>query len=71
MIRVGDTVTWRSGKSANKGIAPIGIANCRVVELSETATGQPAAIIKLPAAMIQGIGRVDMVSALIADLEND
>lgn len=69
-IKVGDVVTWRSGKSSRKPGSrgePIGIANCRVLELGEAeGTGAPAAKLKLPAVM-----GGDEVGALVADLEQD
>lgn len=47
-LKVGDVVTWRSGhENRPNGVAPLGIANCVVVELGE-ADGQPAAMIRLP-----------------------
>lgn len=64
-IAVGSVVTWRSGKSrVGRTGMPIGIANCRVLQLGESDDGDPAARIKLPP-----VFHGEVVGALIADLE--
>jgi hypothetical protein len=56
-VQVGDLVTWR--KAGRPGFEPLGIANCKVIELGESEGGEPAALIE---AMGQQVG------ALIRDL---
>jgi hypothetical protein len=63
-IKVGDTVLWRPGKSRRRTGLPIGIANCKVVKLGETASGVEAALIKLPEVLLRG-------SVVGSKLEND
>ena len=68
-MKVGDVVTWRSGKSKAKGIMPLGIAGCEVLEISVAEDGQPAARLKLPpffAAL-----HPDACNAYVADLETE
>lgn len=79
-INVGDVVTWRSGKSKTKVGLPIGIANCKVVELGHAPGGEPAAMIQLPQVLLggsvmasklerDGLDLSQPVGVLIADLE--
>jgi hypothetical protein len=65
-IKVGDVVTWRSGKGKKPGFEPLGIANCEVLALGHTAadTGEPAALLKLPA-----VFGGETAAARVADLE--
>lgn len=58
-IKPGDVVTWRSAAKPGSRNVPLGVANCRVLELGESEDGRPAAKIK---AMGQEIG------ALLSDL---
>lgn len=68
---VGDTVTWRSGKSTHRGRGiPIGIANCRVLGFGVSEDDKPAATIKLPRQYL-GENWPETVGALVADLEKD
>jgi hypothetical protein len=66
-IKVGDRVVWREGKSkpGRKGL-PMGIANCHVLEIGETADGTPAARISLPMRLPDW---PDATNVLLADLE--
>ena len=46
MIKVGDRVTWRPGKSESEGFAPMGIAHCEVLYLGKSMDGRAAAQIE-------------------------
>lgn len=79
MIAKGDIVTWRQGKSRmgikSKGM-PLGIAGCKVLDIGETATREPAAMLRLPAMFDdaikdQGLNPAWGVAALVAELEKD
>lgn len=75
-IAVGDTVTWRQGKSKAKRNMPLGIAGCRVIDLGEDAARRPAAMLRLPAMFDdavrdQGLNPDWGVAALVADLEKN
>jgi hypothetical protein len=41
-IKVGDTVTWRHGKSKAVKNVPLGIAGCEVIELGTSTDGRTA-----------------------------
>lgn len=76
-VNVGDIVTWRSGKS-RLGIKskPLGIANCTVIDIGETATREPAAMLRLPKMFDEVLAKQGLrpdwgVAALVADLEKD
>jgi hypothetical protein len=60
-IKVGDIVTWRSGKSKTKGFMPMGISGCKVIGFGEAENGKPAATLDT--------GRFGEVNAYVADLE--
>jgi hypothetical protein len=65
-IKVGDIVTWRSGKSKSDKTLPMGIAGCRVLGFGVAENGEQAAMLKLP------IGLHDLpeeYNAYVADLE--
>jgi hypothetical protein len=65
-LKVGDRVTWRSGKSkARKHIYPLGIANCEIIGFGVSEDGQPAARLKLP----ELFAPTTECNAYIADLE--
>jgi hypothetical protein len=69
MIKVGDIVTWRHGRSNPKITArvwPMGVANCEVLGFEETPEGRKSAVIKLPPGL--PLGRLKV---LVADLEPD
>jgi hypothetical protein len=75
MIKTGDIVTWRQGKS-RLGIKamPLGIANCKVLDVGETATGAAAAMLRLPPMFDgvleeQGLNPELGVACLVDDLE--
>jgi hypothetical protein len=57
-------VTWRHGKSKAKGVMPIGIAGCEILELGTAQDGQPTAKLKLPPFL-----SADAYNAYVADLE--
>lgn len=44
-VKVGDVVTWR-GKAKSDKYEPLGVANCKVLEIGETSDGEPAALIE-------------------------
>ena len=66
-IKVGDVVTWRHGKSKSKGFLPLGIENCKVLEIATAENGEPAARLELPE-FFAGLHK-DACNAYIADLE--
>lgn len=66
-IKVGDTVTWRHGKSKSKTNLPLGIVGCKVIELGLTEDEIPAAKLKLPPFFAGLHG--DACNAYVADLE--
>ena len=66
-IKVGDTVTWRSGKSKAKRHTPLGIEGCEVLEIGVAEDGQPAARLKLPE-FFAGL-HPDACNGYLADLE--
>jgi len=68
-IEVGDTVTWRHGKSKAKSNMPLGIAGCEVLEIGQTADGLPAARLKLPP-FFGGLP-TDACNGYLADLEKE
>ena len=68
-IKVGDTVTWRHGKSKATHHVPLGIAGCEVLELGTSTDGQPAAKLKLPPFF--GNLPDDAYNGYVADLEKD
>jgi len=63
-IEVNDIVIWRSGKSTSKTILPIGVANCKVVQLGEGPSGEACAQITLP----EGVRRTPHIADLGIDL---
>lgn len=68
-IQVGDTVVWRDGKRKGGRNEPLGIANCKVLELGEAENGEPAARLKLPAVFAAGYDQLAEANAYLADLE--
>lgn len=66
-IKVGDTVTWRHGKSKSKRNLPLGIAGCKVLEIGVGEDGEPAAKLKLPPFF--GSLTADACNGYVADLE--
>lgn len=62
-IKIGDIVTWRSGKSITQSHMPIGIGGCTVLALGTTGAGEAAAKIRLPTIFNEEM------NVLVADLE--
>jgi hypothetical protein len=57
-FKIGDTVIWRPGKSKSKTVLPIGVADCRIMDLGEGPSGEKAASIMLPKAFARRASRI-------------
>jgi hypothetical protein len=62
-FKIGDKVTWRSGKSKTKKLVPLGIANCEIVGFGTAENGEPAARL-----IMRGFSNEEF-NAYVADLE--
>ena len=68
-LQVGDVVTWRDGKRHAGRNEPLGIANCKILELGVAEDGAPAARLRLPAVFSAGYKQLEEANAYLADLE--
>lgn len=47
-FKVGDIVTWRSGRSKSKETLPMAVAGCRIMAFGTAENGEPAATLQIP-----------------------